>query len=128
MTLIVVTFLAVVAILLAAIAGLLVQRTRRGRTERELRERAERLLLIVEQTPAMMWTMRPDSTLDFLNRTCTTFSGVPILKLLNDGWLDADILMTVIAVSASMSRQSRHAGRFSWSTACATLTAATDGC
>ena len=77
------------AILAAAIAGLLVQRTRRSRTERELREREERLRLIVEETPAMVWTMRPDSTLDFLNRTCMTFSGLPIEKLLDDGWLDS---------------------------------------
>ena len=89
MTLIVATLLGAVAILVLAIAGLLVQRTRRSRTERALREREERLRLIVEQTPAMVWTMRPDSTLDFLNRTCTTFSGLPLEKLLNDGWLDA---------------------------------------
>ncbi len=77
MTFIVATFLGVLAILAAAIAGLLVQRTRRRRTERALRERDERFRLIVDQTPAMMWTMRPDSTLDFLNRTCMTFSGLP---------------------------------------------------
>ena len=33
--------------------------------------------------------MRPDSTLDFLNRTCMTFSGLPIEKLIDDGWLDS---------------------------------------
>jgi PAS domain S-box-containing protein len=89
MTFIIATLLGALAILVAAIAGLLVQRTRRSRTERALRERNERLRLIVEQTPAMVWTMRPDSTLDFLNRTCMTFSGLPIEKLLDDGWLDA---------------------------------------
>ena len=89
MTFIVAAVLGGFAILLAAIAGLLVQRTRRSRTERASRDRYEHLRLIVDQTPAMMWTMRPDATLDFLNRTCTTFSGRPIEKLLNDGWLDA---------------------------------------
>ena len=89
MTFIVATLLSALAILVLAVIALLVQRTRRGRTERALREGYERLRLIVEQTPAMVWTMRPDSTLDFLNRTCTTFSGLPMEALLNDGWLDA---------------------------------------
>ena len=89
MTFTVPILLGALAILGLAIAGLLVQRTRRSRTERALREDNERLRLIVEETPAMVWTMRPDSTLDFLNRTCMTFSGRPIDKLLNDGWLNA---------------------------------------
>ena len=89
MTPIVGTLSVVLAVLVAAIAALLVQRSRRTRSQRGWHERHERLRLIVEQTPAMMWTMRPDSTLDFLNRTCTTFSGLPIEKLLDDGWLDA---------------------------------------
>ena len=58
MTFIVVTLLGVLAILAATITGLLVQRARRSRTECALRERYERLRLIVEQTPAMVWTMR----------------------------------------------------------------------
>ena len=37
----------------------------------------------------MVWTMRPDSTLDFLNQTCMTFSGRSIETLIDDGWLDA---------------------------------------
>ena len=67
-TLIVATYLGVLAILVAAIVALLVQRTRPSRTERDLRKREERLRLIVEETPALAWTMRPDPTLDFLNR------------------------------------------------------------
>ena len=89
MTFIVAALLSAVAILAAAVVALLVQRTRRSRTERALREHNKRLRLIVEQAPVMVWTMRPDSTLDFLNRTCMTFSGRPIEKLINDGWLDA---------------------------------------
>ena len=57
MTVIVVVALGVIAILVAAVAGLLVQGTRRSRTERVLREGEERLRLIVAQTPAMVWTM-----------------------------------------------------------------------
>ena len=83
------TLFSALAILAGTVVLLLVQRTRHGRTERELRGREARLQLIVEQTPAMVWTMRPDSTLDFLNRTCMTFSGLPLETLLNHGWLDA---------------------------------------
>ena len=60
MTVIVAILSGALVILAAAIAGLLVQRTRRSRTERALREHNKRLRLILEETPAMAWTMRPD--------------------------------------------------------------------
>jgi PAS domain S-box-containing protein len=44
---------------------------------------------MVDRTTAMIWTARPDATLDYLNGTCVTFSGLPMEKLLNNGWLDA---------------------------------------
>ena len=127
MTFIVVAVLGSLAILVAAIAGLLVQRTRRSRTERALRERYERLRLIVEETPAMVWTMRPDSTLDFLNRTCMTFSGLPMEKLLNNGWLDAvhpDDCDRCVGIYVPAVEARRP---FLVDIAFATLTAATDG-
>lgn len=37
----------------------------------------------------MLWTARPDTTLDFLNQNCAEFTGLPIEKLLNEGWLEA---------------------------------------
>ena len=37
----------------------------------------------------MLWTARADTTLDYLNHNCVEFSGLPIEKLLNEGWLDA---------------------------------------
>jgi PAS domain S-box-containing protein len=37
----------------------------------------------------MLWTARPDTTLDFLNHNCVAFTGLPLEKLLDEGWLDA---------------------------------------
>jgi PAS domain S-box-containing protein len=37
----------------------------------------------------MFWTARPDTTLDYVNRFCAEFTGLPIEKLLDEGWLDA---------------------------------------
>jgi PAS domain S-box-containing protein len=36
----------------------------------------------------MLWTARVDTTLDYLNHNCVEFTGLPIEKLLNEGWLD----------------------------------------
>ena len=53
-----------------------------------MRESEERFRLIADRAPVMMWTTRPDTTLDFLNHTCAEFSGVSIERLLGTGWLD----------------------------------------
>jgi PAS domain S-box-containing protein len=37
----------------------------------------------------MLWTARLDTTLDYLNESCVEFTGLPIEKLLDEGWLDA---------------------------------------
>ena len=73
----------------AFIVALLVQRTRRTRAERALRESEERFRLMADRAPVMMWTTRPDTTLDYLNRMCVDFTGLPIEQLLGNGWLDA---------------------------------------
>jgi PAS domain S-box-containing protein len=43
---------------------------------------------MVDRVPVMVWTARPDTTLDYLNSTCVQFTGLPIEKLLDNGWLD----------------------------------------
>ena len=80
MTFIVATFLGALAILAAAIAGLLVQR-------RALRKSEVFFRHLTEDAPMIMWTTRPDATLDYLNNFCVEFSGMPLQELLGDGWL-----------------------------------------
>jgi PAS domain S-box-containing protein len=81
--------LIVVAIQAAALVALLIRGKRRARAERTLRESDERFRRMIDHAPVMLWTGRTDATLDFLNHTCAEFTGLPIEKLLNDGWLDA---------------------------------------
>lgn len=35
----------------------------------------------------ILWTARPDTTLDFLDRTCMEFTGKQLDQLLDNGWL-----------------------------------------
>ena len=90
MTFLIGAFLTVVAIQATAIAVLLVRTARRGRAERAVRESEERLRLVLDRSPAMLWTVRPDATptLDYINRTCAEFTGLPLERLREEGWLD----------------------------------------
>jgi PAS domain S-box-containing protein len=81
--------LILVGIQAVAIVAFLVQRTRRIQVEWDLREREERSRLTADCAPVMIWTARPDTTLDYLNRTCVQFTGLPLEKLRDEGWLDA---------------------------------------
>lgn len=36
----------------------------------------------------MLWTARPDTTLDYVNQTVVNFTGRPLEQLLDEGWLD----------------------------------------
>jgi PAS domain-containing protein len=77
----------VVALHAAAIVALLFERSRRAQAERGLRESEERFRLMADRAPVMMWTARPDTTLDFLNRTCVEFTGLQPEQLMDEGWL-----------------------------------------
>ena len=81
MTFIVGGVLGGVAILAAAIAGLLVQR-------RALRQSVEQFRLRADQAPVLIWTARPDTTLDYLNGYCVQLVGRPLEVLREKGWLD----------------------------------------
>jgi len=78
----------VVIVQSALIIALLVLRARSTRAGRALREREERFRVIADRAPVMMWTSRADATLDYLNHTCTEFSGLPLEQLLDEGWLN----------------------------------------
>jgi PAS domain S-box-containing protein len=81
MTLIVATLLGTLAVLVAAVAGLLVQR-------RALRGDLEQFRLTANQAPVLIWTARPDTALDYLNGFCEQLTGRPIEQLRENGWLD----------------------------------------
>ena len=71
----------------ALIATLLVQQRRRERAERDLRVSEERFRRLANGLPVMVWTARPDTTLDFVNDTIAAFTGLPVDELLDNGWL-----------------------------------------
>ena len=81
MTFIVAILLCALAILAAAIVGLLVQR-------RALRESEDRFRFTADQAPILIWTARPDTTLDYLNGYCEALTGRPLEELRENGWLD----------------------------------------
>jgi PAS domain S-box-containing protein len=89
MTYVIGTLLMVFGIQAAAIVGLVVQRARRSGAEQVARESAERVRLIADRAPVMIWTARPDTTLDYVNSTCAEFTGLPIERLRDEGWLGA---------------------------------------
>jgi len=89
MTFVVVALLLVVAFLTATLVALVIRGKRQASAERHAREREERFRRTLDRAPVMIWTVRPDTTLDFVNNTCMNFTGLPIEKLLDNGWLDA---------------------------------------
>ena len=80
--------LAVVAMQGVALGALLVQRSRRARAELRLREAEVSSRVLVDQVPVILWSARPDTTLDFVNQRTMEFTGQPLDKLMDRGWLD----------------------------------------
>ncbi len=76
-------------IVVAILVHLLIRAKQRARAERALRESDERFRRMIDRAPVMLWTARPDTTLDYLNHTCVEFTGLPMEKLRDEGWLDA---------------------------------------
>jgi PAS domain S-box-containing protein len=81
--------LIVVALQTAAIVALLILNARRAHAERTVRESEEWFRLLLDRAPVMIWTARPDTTLDYLNSTCVAFTGLPLEQLRDESWLDA---------------------------------------
>jgi len=76
-------------IVVATLAVLLLREKRQARAGRALRESDERFRRMIARAPVMIWTARADTTLDFLNQHCVEFTGLPIEKLRDNGWMDA---------------------------------------
>ena len=83
------TPVAALVMLVGTIVALSVQLARSLRAERALREREARVRVVADRAPVMIWTARPDTTLDYLNHTCVEFTGRTLEQLLNEGWLDS---------------------------------------
>ena len=81
MTVIVAAVLGGIAILVAVVAVLLVQL-------RSLREREAQFRLTADQAPVLLWTARPDTSLDYLNGFCVQVTGRPVEELRENGWLE----------------------------------------
>jgi PAS domain S-box-containing protein len=89
MTYLVGALLIVVGIQAAALVALLIRGKRQARAQQTLRKSEERFRLMIDGAPVMIWTARADTTLDYLNGNCSEFTGLPLEKLLDEGWLDA---------------------------------------
>ena len=55
---------------------------------RALRESVEEFRLRADSAPVLIWTARPDTTLDYLNGFCEQLTGRPFEELREKGWLD----------------------------------------
>ena len=73
----------------ACIIWLLRQRAERARSEQALRSSEERFRQMAERAPVIMWFMRPDATLEYLNSTYQEFSGRTVERALTHGCLDS---------------------------------------
>lgn len=79
----------VVVLQAAALIAFTIRRSRSARVEHALRESEEMYRGIADNLPVLAWTFRKDTTIDYFNRTCLTFSGLPMEKLMQNGWFDA---------------------------------------
>ncbi len=70
------------------IVALLLRNRDRERIAQARLDAEMRVRLIVDRVPVMVWTARPDTSLDYLNNTCVEFTGLPLARLLERGWLD----------------------------------------
>ena len=73
----------------AFIAALLVQRTRRVRVERALRESEERFRLMADTAPVLVWRADTANLCDFVNRPWLEFTGRTMEQELGNGWAES---------------------------------------
>jgi len=70
------------------IAALLIQRRRRVRADKVLRESEERFRLMADTAPVLVWRAGPDRLCDFFNRPWLEFRGRALERELGNGWLE----------------------------------------
>ena len=74
----------VLAVLVAAIVALLALLLRRMHADRALRTSEAFFRHLADDAPMVMWTTRPDTTLDYLNKFSVEFTGMPLKDLLDE--------------------------------------------
>src|SRR4051794_26556843 len=88
----------------------------RIRAEQALRESEARFRNMADTAPAMIWTARPDTGVDFCNAYISTFTGRRVEELLGDGWesvvhpedLERRDALTVPAIQAHNAYQAEY--------------------
>lgn len=58
----------------------------RKRAEESLRENEERFRLLTEAMPQLVWSGRPDGSIDYCNQRWLDFTGLTIEQVRGDGW------------------------------------------
>lgn len=69
--------------------GFVVDMEDRKRAEEAARRNAEELRQVIETIPAMVWSARPDGSVDFINRRWQEFTGLSQEELLGWSWASA---------------------------------------
>ena len=57
------------------------------RAEEALRESEAWFRFLANAMPQIVWTARPDGSCDYLNQRCEDYTGVPVVEMLEEGWL-----------------------------------------
>ena len=77
-----------------------------------LDESEERYRLLTEAQPGMVWTLRPDNTVDFVNSAWVAYTGRTLQGIDADGWRDLihpdDRSAMIAAISAPLERGEPH--------------------
>jgi PAS domain S-box-containing protein len=61
----------------------------RERAEKASRDSEDRLRLVVDTTPALLYSARPDGGLDFFNKRWLDYLGLPLEEIVSWGWTSA---------------------------------------
>lgn len=106
-------FMSVVVLTALALAGALAER---GLATDALKASEGRYRVLTEALPHMVWTMRPDLTLEFLNRNASEFTGYTVERMNNEGWQGLvhpdDLPGMVATVAGPLERGEAHGAEY----------------